>query len=100
MDKFDIIGQLYRKAKANGWAFCAGDDFYQNIAATQETMTDGQLVLTAQFNCTPTLSQNDSYFQWYIDKNIGTSAIVTPFSSKYIPSLTRPKENSTNGFKL
>lgn len=54
MDKFDIIGQLYRKAKSNGWAFCAGDEFYQNIAATQENMTDGQLVLTAQFNCTPT----------------------------------------------
>lgn len=54
MDKFDIIGEMFRTARDNGWAFCAGDDFHQNIAATEETMEDGQLVLAVDFNCTPT----------------------------------------------
>lgn len=54
MDKFDIIGEMFRTARSNGWAFCAGDDFHQNIAATEENMEDGQLVLAVDFSCTPT----------------------------------------------
>ena len=55
MDEFDIIGQLYRKAKANGWVYLVGDNFQQNISATRQSMNDGQLILTASFNCNPTI---------------------------------------------
>ena len=49
MDKFDIIGQLYRKAKANGWAFVAGDKYYQNASIINTPLNDGQLVMIATF---------------------------------------------------
>lgn len=57
MDKFDLIGQLCRKAYSNGWVFAAGDEFYKNIELADSEMNDGQLILTAQFNSTPTFTR-------------------------------------------
>jgi hypothetical protein len=56
MEQFDLIGQLYRQAKANGWAFAAGDDFYKNIELANQQLEAGQLVLTAEFNAFPTIT--------------------------------------------
>lgn len=55
MEQFDLIGQLYRQAKANRWAFAAGDDFYKNIELANQHLETGQLVLTAEFNAFPTI---------------------------------------------
>jgi hypothetical protein len=55
MEQFDLIGQLHRQAKANGWAFAAGDNFYKNIALASQDLETGQLVLTCEFNAFPTI---------------------------------------------
>lgn len=56
MDKFDIIGELRRAAIERGWVFCAGDKFYQNIEMTSNDIGYGQLILVAQFDSRPTIT--------------------------------------------
>ena len=56
MNKYDIIGELNRSATERGWAFLAGDNFYQNIEATVQDINAGQLVLTGEFTSQPTFN--------------------------------------------
>jgi hypothetical protein len=55
MELFDLIGQLRSYAASQGWGFAAGDNFYQNIEVANQTLTAGQLVLTAEFNTSPSI---------------------------------------------
>jgi hypothetical protein len=58
MEQFDIVGQLYRNAKANGWVFLAGDDYHQNVEATKSDYAPNQLVLGVKLDANPITIHN------------------------------------------
>lgn len=57
MDNFDLIGQLAAYAASHTMHFLSGAQFNQNYEASQEEYSNGQLVLTAEFDAAVAFSR-------------------------------------------
>ena len=57
MTNFDLIGQLESYAAAHSMQFLSGAQFNQNYEASQKEYENGQLVLTAEFDASPSFSR-------------------------------------------